>query len=1282
MKQLMTKILSLALVVVLCVSVMPLNIFAADTLTCYYCKSTNVAYVATIDATCTESGGKVYFCNDCEKNFIDSFVEPLGHDLKEKTPGTAPSCTATGTTAEMACTRCDYVVPSTSVDMVDHDYVVEIVEPVCGVSDGLKTTTCANCDYKKEEVLPKEEHSWVVVGDENIGCNVEGDGKVLFECELCGEKKELDYKNYDHVWGEWEAVKDATCAEAGEEKRTCVNCGEVETKELPKEDHKYDAGKVTTEPTCTAEGVKTFTCEGCGDTYTEAIAKLDHQQELKEAVAATCTVAGKKAHVTCKTCDTIWAEDGVTVITAADIDEVFENPDGTKTNFKHEWSSERVVDATTCGGVKTTLYACNCGETCLFQEVIIHLGALAATAAEEATCTTDGNSAYWYCADCDKYFSDDKGTLEIKKDSWVIKATAHAGYETVAAVAPTCNAEGNIKYVSCKTCGKYFTDNTFKTEIALADTVVPATGAHVFTNYVVTLEPTCTTPGAKEAVCDKCGVVKDTIAIDVVADAHVATDKGTYVDVPCTVGPDAVSYTEHVCKECGVTYRINDDKPAHNFNDVYEAEEPTCTTDGWERYRCEDCGEYEGVTHVVPALGHDWDEGVTVVEDTCTGKGSIKYTCKVCTSEKIEEIDAISDHDYTGVVGTLKSEATCNAKAVYTYKCNLCGETEDKEEGEFDLTKHKYDDGVVTTEPTCTAVGVKTFTCSVCGGTKTEDVAMIPHTTTAVEAVADTCTAPGYAAHWECTACGKLFTDEAATTETTLEALKIDLLKNHVYAYTPDDHDAFNKDSNCTDYGYTYWLCLFCDADYLVGIAPTGHTMVKEDAVSPTCTKPGHTATIYCDKCDYVELAPVEIPALGGHVNAAGEAISDDCTDAANVLVTDRVCVLCTETINYEHDELTFTVPASCSAFEYVLTQCNTCHKVLSKEITGNEYGAHVFDPDSEIIVDKAPTCTAPGEGHRNCTLCGAASEAIEVPAAGHKYGDPVVVEATCTAAGSKTYTCSVCTHEKVEEIAQLTHNYVEDTEASVAPTYIAPGKKVEKCTLCGDVKETELPALAAVNFSIEYQNGNKNAAEYNVVNGGILEVVVKMEAFQKDAANLKFSFKYDTSVLTFVSAEANYQIFDEILANGNNNTGVFTVFANNAKGELDVIDGATTLVTLRFKVATLDNVFEVVGSSNSYTTSLTDFSAEILKDTNTELLYNAPVSEQIVISKLGAVHNDNFISNADVIVIKDMIKAGQFKAEADIDMDGDVDADDYLYIIKYIIGAYDYAGFVGVSAK
>ena len=92
------------------------------------------------------------------------------------------------------------------------------------------------------------------------------------------------------------------------------------------------------------------------------------------------------------------------------------------------------------------------------------------TEAKDATCTEDGNTAYWTCSVCNKYFSDENGTNEIAENSWVIK-TAHTLTKTEAKDA-TVTETGNTEYWHCLDCGKYFADENGENEIELADTVI------------------------------------------------------------------------------------------------------------------------------------------------------------------------------------------------------------------------------------------------------------------------------------------------------------------------------------------------------------------------------------------------------------------------------------------------------------------------------------------------------------------------------------------------------------------------------------------------------------------------------------------------------------------------------------------------------------------------------------------------------------------------------------------------------------------------------------------
>ena len=91
------------------------------------------------------------------------------------------------------------------------------------------------------------------------------------------------------------------------------------------------------------------------------------------------------------------------------------------------------------------------------------------------TCTEDGNTAYWYCADCGKYYSDESCTVEIALEDTVVPATGHHAVKTEAKAA-TCTEDGNIAYWYCPDCGKYFADEACTQEITLESTVIKALG--------------------------------------------------------------------------------------------------------------------------------------------------------------------------------------------------------------------------------------------------------------------------------------------------------------------------------------------------------------------------------------------------------------------------------------------------------------------------------------------------------------------------------------------------------------------------------------------------------------------------------------------------------------------------------------------------------------------------------------------------------------------------------------------------------------------------------------
>ncbi|MBR2547620.1 MAG: metallophosphoesterase [Eubacterium sp.] len=114
----------------------------------------------------------------------------------------------------------------------------------------------------------------------------------------------------------------------------------------------------------------------------------------------------------------------------------------------------------------------------------VHAHPLVKTDAHPATCTIAGNTAYWSCDECKKYFSDKNGENEILKDSWIIAATGH-------------------QYGSWTSL-----NDSQHQRVCSADPSHIEKQDHVWNDGVVTTQPTADTDGVKTYTCTICNAEK------------------------------------------------------------------------------------------------------------------------------------------------------------------------------------------------------------------------------------------------------------------------------------------------------------------------------------------------------------------------------------------------------------------------------------------------------------------------------------------------------------------------------------------------------------------------------------------------------------------------------------------------------------------------------------------------------------------------------------------------------------------------------------------------------
>ena len=204
-------------------------------------------------------------------------------------------------------------------------------------------------------------------------------------------------------------------------------------------------------------------------------------------------------------------------------------------------------------------------------------------------------------------------------------------------------------------------------------------------------------------------------------------------------------------------------------------------------------------------------------------------------------------------------------------------------------------------------------------------------------------------------------------------------------------------------------------------VVKEGHKAVKDATVAATCETTGKTEGSHCSVCNTVIKAQTTTAALGHSWDGGKVTKAATCTTAGTKIYT-----------------------------------CTRCKKTRTETIAAT---GHKAVKDAAV----AATCETAGKTEgSHCSVCNTVIKAqTTVAALGHSWdGGKVTKAATCTAAGTKTYTCTRCKKTRTETIAATGHKVVKD--AAVAATCETTGKtEGSHCSVCGTVLKAQTTTAA-----------------------------------------------------------------------------------------------------------------------------------------------------------------------------------------------------------------------------
>lgn len=326
--------------------------------------------------------------------------------------------------------------------------------------------------------------------------------------------------------------------------------------------HRYGAWEFTTTPTIDADGSATRSCE-CGDEQSVTVAKLS------DASVWSIEISQEATHET--NGYAVYKSTYGTVTTTSD-------------KGQHVYGNWRITTAPTMDAVGSAIKVCDCGHS--VAEEVPALSNNIWTKDETNKPSHDVAGSIIYTSDYGtvteevpagthsfgKWTDNEDGTHSHSCDCGTTETFDHVFDQHVA------NSKTKKSDATCTTGAQYYSSCVCGA-VSESDNDVFYVGegtGHKFSEFTLTLKPTCTETGTASVKCEKCNYENDNSVIAALGhtwdeDWHPYYGQSQYQDPDTgeviTEENTTSSYHAHACTVCGVFDEAN--KVEHSYGDAY-----------------------------------------------------------------------------------------------------------------------------------------------------------------------------------------------------------------------------------------------------------------------------------------------------------------------------------------------------------------------------------------------------------------------------------------------------------------------------------------------------------------------------------------------------------------------------------------------------------------------------------------------------------------------------------------------------------------------------------------